>query len=322
MALTDAEWDLVACLVRDHVVGSTIEPLGRLRQIFPADIVGALPLAQTTAGLAREVVTLVRNSGLGGDEPLPLLLLRHLVDDVAIRNLPDRDKVAALILRLEAEKAALQGEDVFRATRLSGNTEIFINRQSLRPQLEELFRSADRFVLRVKGEADTGKSHTFSLIQHVAERCRFRPAYVVVSEASTAEDVVRDLALYVGDGSYPPRLDDHDKWIGLAARTIVTQASASGVAWWFVVDQCNDLTPRSDVVQLILRLAEAVDNISGDVSERRPRLVLLGYGDDLPPMPHRVRNKVRLDETYRLDSRELSGFLRPELPPDPGERCP
>jgi hypothetical protein len=166
-------------------------------------------------------------------------------------------------------------------------------------------------VLRVSGERSAGKSYTFSLLQHLSDRCGIQPAKVIVGKTSTAEDVLRDFAVRVAaPGARPDPVEDPTKRLRYWALWLVEQAKRTSPTrpWWFVIDQCNDLDPTSEVVELIAQLAKAVKEATLRPPERRPRLVLLGYGDDLADLPL-PRKQVHPDQVRRASEADVKTFF-------------
>jgi hypothetical protein len=187
-------------------------------------------------------------------------------------------------------------------------------------------------VLRVVGEEQTGKSYTYSFIHHLSVSRSFTPVRLILDRSSTAEDILRDLSLYVArNGDTPRQVDDPVKRMRHWAQWLVEQARHSAApqsGWWFVFDQCNELDPSSDAVELIAQLAIAVREMTVQPGGLRPRLVLLGYGDQLADL-QLPRKQVVVDTVDTVGQSELCDFFsrvfrsvehqrRPEAAPDEG----
>ncbi|HJU96485.1 MAG TPA: hypothetical protein VJ644_00785 [Jiangellaceae bacterium] len=313
MPLTDQDWTLVRCLVVDHLV-ATANPYAVLQDYFP-DHVDLWPVTQVASENADTVVSAAKSASLADPSPLSIQLLEVLSKLDTIKVLPDIDKVTAYLQRLRAEKAALVQDDPFSACILPGSGEVFIDRVPLRASVRLLVDPPDGIpeplVLRVSGERSTGKSYTFSLLQHLSDRCGIQPAKVIVGKTSTAGDVLRDFAVRVAaPGARPDPVDDPAKRLRYWALWLVEQARRSSPTrpWWFVIDQCNDLEPTSEVVELIAQLAIAIAEVTPHPAERRPRLVLLGYGDDFADLPV-PRKQVHPDQVRRASEADVRTFF-------------
>ena len=313
MPLTEQEWTLVRCLVVDHLV-ATANPYAVLQDYFP-DHVGVWPVTQVSGQNADTVVNEAKSASLADPSPLSIQLLEVLSKLDTIKVLPDIAKVTAYLQRLRAEKAALVQDDPFSACILSGSGEVFIDRVPLRAAVRLLVDPPagipEPLVLRVSGESSAGKSYTFSLLQHLSDRCGIQPAKVIVGKTSTAEDVLRDFAVRVAaPGARPDPVEDPTKRLRYWALWLVEQAKRTSPTrpWWFVIDQCNDLDPTSEVVELIAQLAKAVKEATLRPPERRPRLVLLGYGDDLADLPL-PRKQVHPDQVRRASETDVRTFF-------------
>ncbi|MGH9252392.1 MAG: hypothetical protein ACRD0W_23165, partial [Acidimicrobiales bacterium] len=256
MPLSEQEWTLVRCLVVDHLV-ATANPYAVLQDYFP-DKVDTWRVTQVASENADTVVNEAKMANLTDHAPLSIQLLETLSKLDQIKVLPEIGKVTSYLQRLRAEKVALDHDDPFGACILPGSGEVFINRVQLRASVRLLVDPPDNIpeplVLRVSGERSAGKSYTFSLLQHISDRCGIQPARVIVGKTSTAEDVMRDFAVRVAaPGARPDPVDDPTKRLRYWALWLVEQARRSSPArpWWLVIDQCNDLDPTSEVVELI-----------------------------------------------------------------------
>jgi hypothetical protein len=313
MPLTEQEWTLVRCLVVDHLV-ATANPYAVLHDYFP-DHVDVWPVTPVASENADTVVNDAKAANLTDPSPLSIQLLETLSKLQTIKVLPEIHKVTAYLQRLRAEKAALDHDDPFTACILPGSGEVFIDRVPLRAAVRLLVDPPagipEPLVLRVSGERSAGKSYTFSLLQHLSDRCGIQPAKVIVGKTSTAEDVLRDFAVRVAaPGARPDPVEDPTKRLRYWALWLVEQAKRTSPTrpWWFVIDQCNDLDPTSEVVELIAQLAKAVKEATLRPPERRPRLVLLGYGDDLADLPL-PRKQVHPDQVRRASEADVKTFF-------------
>lgn len=313
MPLADHEWTLVRCLVVDHLV-ATATPADVLQTYFPNDF-ARWKISQIPGQNADMLIRQARDAGLVGAEPMAIRLLEALERLPTVKPLPDYAKVLEYLERLKADQARLSEADPYSDSVLTGSGQIFIDRHPVRESLRQLVdpppQRPEPLALRVTGERSTGKSYTFALIMHVSEPGRFRPAKVLLGRTSTAEDIVRELAVQVaGPSARPDPVDDPSKRLRYWALWLVEQARRSlpDRPWWFVFDQCNELDPGSDAVELISQLALAIAEMSPDPGQRRPRLVLLGYNDNLADLPL-PRRQVSADKVERANGSDVRAFF-------------
>jgi hypothetical protein len=312
MPLNEQEWILVRCLVIDHLV-ATENPYASLQMYFPTRV-RHWRVTSVAAENADTVVNEAKRSPLTDPSPLAIELLQVLAELDTVKVLPDIHKVTAYLAQLRVEKAALDGDDPFTAC-VTSSGEVFIDRQPVRASIRLLVDPPpdipEPLVLRVSGEPSAGKSYTFSLLRHLSARCSITPVRVIVGNTSTAEDVLRDLAVFVApDGNRPERVEDPTKRLRYWANWLVQQARRSSPdrPWWFVIDQCNELDAGSEVVELIGHLSSAIAEMVPDPDEKRPRLVLLGYGDDLADLPL-PRKQIHPDEVRRASATDVTTFF-------------
>ncbi|WP_327363672.1 hypothetical protein [Streptomyces sp. NBC_01296] len=312
MPLTETEWGLVTKWVSEYFL-DTPDPHDRLAQNgFPPEFIGGLALTNKSG---ENAVTLVRASRK--DIAAQLRLLDVLVSLDQLSSLPagtEADRFRARLL--EDANVHASAPDYLLAGVLKNGTEVFIDRADLRARLREFITDPEMTVLVVDGEADSGRSYTYSLIRYLGQHCGFRPVRVTLSRASTAAQLIRRLAEFVGDhdpGISPlntTQLNDPLSWVDDAVHRIVSRATAADERFWLVLDECDKLDPNSDVWDCIGRLALAVYEYAPVQEETVPRLVLLGYGPTMRQLPYDVRNNVYRDTARVAGPDDLHAFFR------------
>ncbi|MCX4539558.1 ATP-binding protein [Streptomyces sp. NBC_01565] len=329
MPLTDTEWGLVTTWVRDYLLDA-LDPRGRLTACgFPRKFVADLPLTNIASENALTLVQAVRR-GI----PMQCLLLESLVNLDALSVREDGAEADGFLARLrEDARVHLQSspEDHFCATLLRNGAEVFIDRADLRKRLKEFLTDAEKTVLVVDGEPDSGRSYTYSLIRYLGQHCGFRPVRVTLSRTSTADQVVRRLTEFVADPravSAPygsAQLNDHLPAVEDAVHRIVSQATTADEQFWLVLDECDKLDANSDVWDCIGQLALAIYDRTAKPGETLPRLVLLGYPMQRQ-LPYYVRKNVCRDTARAVGPDDLRTFFRqffadapapPDGPPEP-----
>lgn len=167
--------------------------------------------------------------------------------------------------------------------------------------------------MRVTGEPRLGKSYTYSFILHLSGFVSVQPVPVYLDESYTAADILRDVSTKIAPvGAEPRSVDDPAKRLAHWADWIVARANESTEdrAFWFVFDQCNDLDPNSDAVELIAHLARTIKSpaVREPARTLRPKLILLGYDDQLPDLGLPPKQVV-VDHVTEVDHDELTRFF-------------
>ncbi|MFD3554657.1 AAA family ATPase [Streptomyces goshikiensis] len=311
MPLTDTEWGLVTTWVRDYFL-DTLDPRERLTQSdFSAEFIGDLPLTNKSGPNAVTLVHAARK-----DIGLQCHLLGALVDLDELSVLEAGAEARRFLDRLLDDARVHSSEqDHFLATVLRNGTEVFIDRAELRKRLREFLADPEQTVLVVDGEPDSGRSYTYSLLRYLGQHCGFRPVRVTLSRTSTADQVVRRLAEFVGDphegnGPYDPSpLNDRLPSVEDAVHRIVSRATTADEQFWLVLDECDRLDVNSDVWDCIGQLALAIYDRTAKPGETLPRLVLLGYPTQRQ-LPYYVRKNVCRDTARAVGPDDLRGFFR------------
>ncbi|WP_371645877.1 AAA family ATPase [Streptomyces sp. NBC_00597] len=312
MPLTDTEWGLVTTWVRDYLL-DTPDPQDRLAQNgFPPEFVGALALTNKSGENAGTLVHASRK-----DITAQLRLLDVLVGLDRLGSLPAGAEAVRFRARLlEDETVHSSDQDHFLAGVLKNGTEVFIDRAELRVRLREFLADPEKTVLVVDGEADSGRSYTYNLIRYLGQHYGFRPVRVTLSRTSTAAQVVRRLAEFVGDpdaGTTPlntTQLNDPLSEVDNAVHRIVSRATAAEEQFWLVLDDCDALDANSDVWDCIGQLALAIYEYTPVQEETVPRLVLLGYSPTMRQLPYDIRKNECRDTARLAGPDDLRTFFR------------
>ncbi|MCQ0025037.1 hypothetical protein M4914_20255 [Streptomyces somaliensis DSM 40738] len=310
MPLETPEWDKVTEWVREYLLDST-DPYTQLRHAgFPPEFIGGLPLTAVSAHNAR---VLVRSSHRTVDGQVRLL--RALVLNDRLRNLPYVRDAEEYLARLERDAEAHASQDVFRTQLLRGGAEVFLDREELRETLRAFMADDHKSVLLVDGEPHSGRSYTYAFIRYLSQHREFCPARVLLGPTTTATKVVRRLASFVSDpraGVVPPlatELDDPLPALDEAVHWVVVQATGAEDLFWFVLDDCDRLDPGSDVWDLIGQLALAIYEYEPVRRAQAPRLVLLGYGEAMRQLPYELRHSLCRDRARPAGPDDVRAFF-------------
>ena len=316
MPLDEGEWDTVQGLVEDYLVG-TADPYGALKDLFP-ELVAQWTITQVPAQNARTVVLRARDAAPGEPNPFSIRLLNELlrIQQIKMLRATEFAKLREFRDRLQRERELFSRLDPFDA-RVLGSGEVFIDRVSTRRLLRGLTSPEPNkpvpLAMRVTGEPRLGKSYTYSFILHLSGFVSVQPVPVYLDESYTAADILRDVSTKIAPvGAEPRSVDDPAKRLAHWADWIVARAndSTEDRAFWFVFDQCNDLDPNSDAVELIAHLARTIKSpaVREPARTLRPKLILLGYDDQLPDLGLPPKQVV-VDNVTEVDHDELTRFF-------------
>ncbi|GGP99967.1 hypothetical protein GCM10010249_17720 [Streptomyces roseolilacinus] len=320
MPLETPEWDKVTEWVREYLLDST-DPYTQLRHAdFAPEFIGGLPLTAVSSQNARVLVQASRRTIDG-----QVRLLRALVLNDRLRNLPCVRDAEEYLAQLERDAEAHTSQDVFRTHLLRGGAEVFLDRDDLRETLRAFVADDHKSVLLVDGEPCSGRSYTYTFIRHIAQHQGFRPARVLLGPTVTATKVVRRLTAFVSD----PRtgaaqqaaadLDDPLPALDEAVHWLVLQATGADDLFWFVLDDCDRLDPGSDVWDLIGQLALTIYEYEPVRRAQAPRLVLLGYGESMRQLPYELRHSMCRDRARTAGPDDVRAFfdryVREQPPP-------
>ncbi|HVE71074.1 MAG TPA: hypothetical protein VNI54_06875 [Thermoanaerobaculia bacterium] len=192
----------------------------------------------------------------------------------------------------------------------------FVNRIPLRETLPDLVAGLSR-ILVVKGDPQSGKTHTASLIRAVAKNVGFEVANVNLiryaqSRDVTPMDIGEELAHVMNLGKPPDHGNEllarwilsYSAWFEGQVRAREAAATAAGETmptWWIIIDGFQSISVPPPV-------HDFVDELCARVSETLPhlRVVLISYTRDLSPD---VEPLLSVDETGEITSDHLTRFF-------------
>jgi len=207
----------------------------------------------------------------------------------------------------------------------------FVNRVPLRQTLPDLVTGNSR-ILVVKGDPQSGKTHTASLIRALAKNVGFEVVNVNLvryaqNRTVTPMDIGEELAQVMSLGQPPERGNEQDpRWITsygawfegrVRAREKETQAAGQEPpTWWIIIDGFQSISVPPPIHDFVDELCDRVANTLTNL-----RVVLISYTRDLAPD---VEPKLALDETGAITPEDLIKFFlqfyrehKPQVPDIP-----
>jgi Effector-associated domain 1 len=159
-----------------------------------------------------------------------------------------------------------------------------VDRDRLRDALRHLDALDGKRILIVDGGAETGKSYSVELIQHLKGIRQYSVVdidllrYAKPNVEVTAWDIAESIALQMG--VVPPDKVEHEqlsRWVVTCANWLKGKLRNVQETWWIVIDHFERLSLPDSTIDLVQELARLAD---GPVPNMR--LVLVGYRHGLP----------------------------------------
>jgi hypothetical protein len=185
-----------------------------------------------------------------------------------------------------------------------------VNRVDLRDHVSELMGRDGARTLVVRGEAGSGRSYSMDFIRFIEGKCReFNVAYVDLTEAGAdiaPDELIRNIAYVMGLGEkvrdIPPQQEQAVRWNLDLRAWLFGQLRTWEKPWWLVIDGIDQVKPRADTRDLIMKLVQEAE------TTEPLRVVLLACSE---PLPNRVR--VRTEEIRAITDDVLSTFFKDVL---------
>ena len=212
---------------------------------------------------------------------------------------------------LEAPGVWYQSPDPFEATFVGpGASFSFIDRTELRIHLRSLVEDYAR-VLIVNGPRQSGKSHTWRLVSHLAQQNpTFLPVWVNLSdwagEPAAPADIMMMITSQVGLAN--PKVDEFahpDNQARLLANAVLSEVRKSSKPWLLVFDGIDG--PRLTAEGM--RFIETIAADSANRADIPMRVVLLGYNKLLTTAQWFVPEATRRESIGEIGRAELSKCL-------------
>jgi hypothetical protein len=213
-----------------------------------------------------------------------LELLRSASEEVSAD--PDLHRLVAELEPI----VPLPGIDHFQVCQLSGSF-LMLDRAELRTTLQGLNTPQGKRILVVRGPAKAGKTHTAQFISYLSDALgdfsfvlidlaaftRLLGPGVPVEPHPIAEQLAGRLQyeLHIDD---PPANGPWAHWILDFCERFQTKAMYDPLSRWIVIDAFNAVVATQNTLDLVKELAIRVSR-----ALPRFRLILLGFGTDLPP---------------------------------------
>ena len=207
----------------------------------------------------------------------------------AAERVPNDDDLRELVaeLTIHTQRADV---DHFELCRLDGNFH-FIDRKPVRDSMRLLNRPDRQRIMIVTGPEQSGKSYSLRLLYHLETHLRsFRLVEVDLSELTrlagpnqvlqpdhVAQELVDRLGYF--DLAVDPPPDDQQwaRWILRFCKRLEDRGQPDPNRYWIVFDAFNKVVLTQPVADLVKELAKRVGGRLATF-----RLILIGYGDQLP----------------------------------------
>lgn len=229
-----------------------------------------------------------------------------------------------------APAIAADAVDPFKRCCLIG-AHVMVNRANLRQGLKNLAEPMGKRILIVR-DADppppgtkTGKSHTTQLVAFLEQQTRrfesvvvrletlqnLLPSDTLISPYDLADTIARRMGLKdvlppaPADAANPAERTPGDKqwarWSLQFCENLKAGTADRQRPWWIVIDSFNSVKVRQETIDLILALANAINDGWPSI-----RLVLLGFPSDFAGS---VDALVEKEEIRQVDLKELGDFF-------------
>ena len=232
--------------------------------------------------------------------------IRDLIAAACV-EVPLNPKVVAFVAKYPEWNPANQPKpiDHYNACRLISNRP-FINRLKLRELLKKIDAPNESRVLVVTGDPMSGKTYTSEFIRYLTQNRQNQKAiYVDLDRYTyTPGDLAEELGNKIRGSTLqmPKRFEEQPaRWNHQLCNYVTSEViNTSPITWWFIFDGFRQLdTATDDFLHELVLAAEA--NLA------RLRIVLLGYGNELPS---KVDKYVHREGIETITRRDLIDFLK------------
>jgi hypothetical protein len=185
--------------------------------------------------------------------------------------------------------------------------EPFVNRQNSRDKLRNLFRSANRRALAIRGPRASGKSHSHWLIEHVARSEGIEPVFVQLRGVALDEilaQIINDLRLPVQE------FRDRQAQFTTQAKGFIsafrgwTKTLPATSRWCLLFDNHDDETVTSEA-------RDFVDDLLSEAADfRMPPIFVVALGHRAATRPGAATaNRVVADDIVQMTQPDVDRFL-------------
>lgn len=206
-----------------------------------------------------------------------------------------------------------RAEEVLRRGRLAGGF-FLINRQPLRDSLGQMLPIAGNRVLVVRGENESGLSHSLRMLYELRDECGLQVAEVDLDQAcralgpgqtftpfELARVIIRELDY---DEQMLPRTRDDKQWSAWIVdfiKVFERRAGQDRRQVYVVLDALNRVPLNQPTADLVVALGTSI-------ATRLPRfrLILVGFRAELP---RGIRQAVLVDHTGDLTQEDVAAFF-------------
>lgn len=188
--------------------------------------------------------------------------------------------------------------------------EVFLDRKPLRAALRKMIRNGKPRVIVVRGDAQSGKSYTHRLVEHVTHALQHRRVWIDMMslEGGAAAPLAFANTLLMSAGLSNkdiPAVGDPsaDKLLPLVSFVIGRLRGLEGT-WWFVLDRCARATLSPAVWGMLFAIVTGATNSFDHV-----HFLLLGVDEETRPL---LKNAGE-DRITPIGAEQVREFLAMEL---------
>ena len=239
--------------------------------------------------------------------------------DAAVQDRPNDGQLRELAAALPRGAGTNAGDDDFSVIFFRNRP--LVDRDHLRDALRKLDESDGKRILIVGGESGSGKSYTAEVIEYLKAVRQFEVAHIDLLKFTAVQleidpyQLGKLIALEMG--LEPPEAQGYEadaRWIFWFSSWLKGKLRKENRTWWLVIDSFDRCNVRQSALDLVRDLAALAD-----MGVPNLRLVLISYGDTLPPS---VERSIEREAIEQIGDAHLADFFIRYIAARAPERTP
>lgn len=193
---------------------------------------------------------------------------------------PTRPEIPQLLAILKQQQPVPTAADPLDEVLLASDRP-FVNRHALRHQLRNVLHPMGSTLLLIDGEPQTGKSHTYYLLEHVARRGHRRVANYFVKDSPMPAQLAGAIMQNIGANEELPQQgpESAERWSEKLATAVKVAVEKQNIPRFLVFDEFPPEPLPPGTLSFIVRLARFAD----EELRHLLRIMLVGFPGQLPP---------------------------------------